>query len=378
MNIFKYKKFLLSCSILLLTACDESGVNVDSNRELTSFFDVNAYSLNKLVCDPFEGGGNPLQNGGLKGSLYYKEDAKACYKGVMEYINQGTKADKHIFFTDLNVPTRKFNLGFPLATGEIVTTNEGEDLVEFFALEFETVVSLGAGQEPGYYEFAILSDDGSVLELKVDGSYQKVVNNDGNHPTRMGCSNTAFYMDADTEFLAKIYYYQGPKYHISMIPMMRKVASADAAGKDSSCGKTGNSMYFDYNNNSEPQAAYKGLLARGWAPLKADNYELPISTPFNPCMNGQAPMITDILIEDILDGQIKVSWKTDILATSQIRIVDLGTGEEILTFSDNILRTDHSIVVRDLIPGTNYLVQAVSISETFGKTLSYALNVQLQ
>tara|TARA_B100001248_G_C27392046_1_gene463008 strand:+ start:335 stop:1468 length:1134 start_codon:yes stop_codon:yes gene_type:complete len=364
---------------LAFTACNEGGTNVESNRDLKSFFDVNTYSLNKLVCDPFsEQEGQPLQNGGLKGKLYYKQDLSSPYNSVFDYIENGVESENHIFFTDLNVPTRRFELGFPLQTEEIMQTDDGQDLVENFALAFDTVISLGEGQEPGYYEFAILSDDGSVLDFKVDGDFQRIVDNDGNHPTKMGCSSHVFYMDADTEFLAKLYYHQGPRYHISAIPMMRKVAGPEDGGKDPSCNRSGNSMYFDYNNNSEPKAAYNNLLARGWEPLKASNYELPASVPFNPCMNGQAPMITDIYIQDILDGQIRVTWKTDILATSQVRIVDLATGEELLTYSDNVLRTEHEIIVRNLLPGTNYLVQAVSISETFGKSLSYALNVQLQ
>ena len=64
------------------------------------------------------------------------------------------------------------------------------------------------------------------------------------------------------------------------------------------------------------------------------------------------------------------SWSTDILATTQVIVTNVATGEQIVTQADNALRTDHSVLVSGLLGGTDYTAQAVSISSDLGKTLS--------
>ncbi len=366
-------------SLLLATACNEGGTEIEGvNINPESYFDVNTFSLNKLVCDPFGGGGNPAANGGLKANLYYLEDGSNPLSHVADYFTTGIKSDKIMFFSQINVPTRLFNLGFPTATGGTITKDNGEALVENFALDIETVIKLGPNDEPGLYELALLSDDGSVLQVRDAGTYVTVVDNDGTHPTKFGCASRSIQMGADDSYLAKIHYYQGPRDHISVIPMWRKITDESQVGTDSSCGQQGNSMYFDYNNNSEPKAAYNGLLARGWKPLNADNYELPNSIPINPCVNGEAPIITNISVRDMYDGQIQVIWNTDIPATAQVRVVNMDNGQEILTYSDNVLRSEHEVFVQGLQRQVNYMIQAVSVSDTYGKTLSYAYNLRIE
>jgi len=365
--------------LLFAMACNEGGTEIDGlNIDPNTYFDVNTFALNKLVCDPFGGGDNPAANGGLKANLYYLNDGSTPLNHVADYFTSGIKSDKIIFFSQLNVPTRLFNLGFPTQTGNTIKKDTGETLVENFALEVETVIKLGPNDEPGLYELALLSDDGSVMQIRESGQYVTVVNNDGTHPTKFGCGSRAVQMSADGSYLAKIHYYQGPRDHISVIPMWRKITSAAEVGSDPSCGVQGNSTYFDYNNNSEPKPAYNNLLARGWKPLNSDNYELPNSIPINPCVEGEAPIITNITVRDMYDGQIQVTWLTDIPATAQVRVVNMDNGQEILTYSDNILRTEHEVFVQGLQRQVNYMIQAVSVSQTYGKSLSYAYNLRIE
>ncbi|MCB0347945.1 MAG: hypothetical protein KDD37_03880 [Bdellovibrionales bacterium] len=365
--------------LLLATACNEGGTEIEGvNLNPENYFDVNMFSLNRLVCDPFGGGGNQTPNGGLKANLYYLEDGSTPLSHVADYFTAGTKSDKIIFFSQINVPTRLFNLGFPTETGNTISKDSGETLIENFALEIETVIKLGPNDEPGLYELALLSDDGSVLQVRDAGTYVTVVDNDGTHPTRFGCASRSIQMNADDSYIAKIHYYQGPRDHISVIPMWRKISSDSEVGTDVSCGQQGNSMYFDYNNNSAPKAAYNGLLARGWKPLDSNNYELPASIPINPCTNGTAPIITNIAVRDMYDGQIQVVWNTNIPATAQVLVVNMDTGQELLTYSDNVLRTEHEVFVQGLQRNVNYMVQAVSVSDTYGKTISYAYNLVIR
>jgi hypothetical protein len=148
--------------------------------------------------------------------------------------------------------------------------------------------------------------------------------------------------------------------------MWRKVDAS--TGKDPLCGATGNEMYFDYNHNSTPQQAYKDLLARGWKPWAPDNYVLPTDDDHNPCYDGEAPIISEVVMDYDLDTGLNLSWNTNIPATAQVLIKNLGTGEERLTVSDNVLRTSHLVPITGLAAG-EYEFRPVSISDTYGKTV---------
>ena len=368
--------FVLSIAVMSV-GC--SKVVEETASKTLNTFDVNLYALNKTVCDPFDGGpsnpGDPNYGRGLKASLYYLQDSQPRYQHVLDYINQGTKADQHLFFTKLNVPTRMFSVGFPTESGSLVKRDDGVVLQEYFALRLSSVIHLGPNDAEGDYELAILSDDGAIMRLRgADGNYETIVNNDGDHPTKLGCGSTIT-MTKQTQRLMQFDYYQGPRYHISVIPMWRKKTAGMTA--EPLCGQSGNNLFFN-ENTSAPQAAYNALLSRGWKPLTMDNYSLPASTIFNPCEPGVAPTIVGFTVEDKADGLVVARWYTDMPATSQLRYVDMSTGAEELTLSDNQLRTQHEVVVNALKPGTQYLFQGVSISDSYGKAISSPITLYLR
>ncbi|MCB0412605.1 MAG: hypothetical protein KDD22_08775, partial [Bdellovibrionales bacterium] len=240
----------LGCS----TYNNESSGGNSSGALATSPFDINKNPLNKIVCDPFENA--PVENlqSGVKAYLSYRGVNQDRWYTVDEYFNKGQSSDKSMFFSEINVPTRLFNLGFPLETGGLVKNDAGENLFEYFALKFEGRLRLGAEDEPGDYEIAILSDDGTLLNFQEGESSKLIFNNDGDHPTKFGCGETVT-MTKESLIPFVLKYYQGPRNHISVIPMWRKVTASTS--KDPQCGLKGNEMYFDYNNNSKPQKAYK-------------------------------------------------------------------------------------------------------------------------
>src|SRR5690606_33560846 len=140
--------------------------------------------------------------------------------------------------------------------------------------------------------------------------------------TRFGCGQKVV-MTNDSLIHFNLKYYQGPRYHISLIPMWRKVS--DSTSTETQCGQTGNEMYFDYNNNSAPRQAYKNLLARGWKPWSFENYVLPTDDDHNPCFPGVAPIISEVIIDYDLDRGLIMAWGTDIPATAQVLIKNLST-----------------------------------------------------
>lgn len=345
-----------------------------SQNTAYSSFDVNRYPVNKLVCDPF-GGTPPVgYDSGLKAKLFYLPTGVARQHNVSAMIANSTASSNDLFFTSINVPTRLFSAGFPTQTGGLVKTDDGQTLTEYFALRFEGALRLGEGDGAGTYEFALLSDDGAIMSVGTggEGAMQVLVNNDGDHPTRMGCGGT-LEMNRDSRIPIKIDYYQGPRYHISVIPLWRKVEGARLT--EAQCGKLGNEMYFDYNNASNPQAAYLGLIMRGWKPIGPANYVIPSTAPHNPCVEGQAPIVTEVNIAVVNESQARVTWTTDIPSTSQVLYTRVSDGVQTLTTADNTLVTNHSVVIPKPSFGQAFDVQAVSISDTLGKTISPAIRL---
>ena len=374
---------LLFFVFISLVGCNQNSQKLSQNEETDGEihlesnhpFDVNTYALNKLVCDPMGGGGAGI-NDGLIATLFYLDSSQPHYNKVSDYIEYGTQSNKTLFFSELNIPTRRFELGFPSETGDLIKDDLGNDLNEYFAIRFQSVLKLSESDLAGDYELALLSDDGTVMKVVgEDGEYQVVVDNDGNHPTRMGCGETIS-LDATSEVDVQIDYYQGPRYHISLIPMWRRVD--EFTQNETQCGKRGNSMYFDFNNNSTPQQAYLDMLTRGWKPIAQENWHLPPSAIFNPCSPGQLPIISDLNIRAVGEGFVVASWTTDLPATSQVLYKD-SSGNETLTTSDNILRTSHSIVLsQGLSFGETYTMHAVSISADMGKVLSRPVSITVQ
>ncbi len=384
------KWFVTSIAASALMSCAQdsgsSGTDSELNKESgrLSKYDVNAFPLNKLVCDPLGGGGGGPQTpeNGLKATLFYKASNMPQYTNVMDYINNTVKSEQTLFFNKINVPTRMFTEGFPLKTGGKISDDTGQSLVEYFALKFETVLQLTTTDEEGDYEIALLSDDGTILKIKDQtDSWETLVNNNFVTPTRMGCSSRVIRMTRDKKIPLELFYYQGPRHHIANMLIWRKSLTA---GHDQDCNKSGNSYFFDPNNNSNP-LAWIGMTQRGWKVIEEGNFLLPssnissnVSLPeqnYNACFEGQIPKINDFKVDNITQSSITISWTTDIPATDQALVIQTATGEKTLTLSDNMLRTNHTVQITGLSLATTYRIQGISISEDLGKGISGALEV---
>lgn len=375
--------FTLSLA-LLLSACGaqralspQESLSAPEEYRLSSL-DVNLYPSNKLVCDPWGDNTDPRSNAGLSAELYYLLPSQPKYSRVEDLIANGHKAHQNLFFNALNVPTRKFDTGFVNDLGTPVKDDDQNTLVENFALRFRSVLKLAPDQEPGLYELAVLSDDGAIVRLREDdGVYREYVNNDGDHATRMGCGTQLVQLDRDSERLMEVDYYQGPRNHISLILLMRK---ADASlSRDPFCGHASNDDWFDYSGPvSVPKPKYQALLAHGWQPLAPSNYTLPNEAVFNPCKEGEAPQTLTFRISEVSSESITVVWTTDIPATSQLAVTDKATGETIVTTADNVLRTQHQVTISGLKPATEYMLTAISISDSYGKDITPTMAVRTE
>jgi hypothetical protein len=384
---FRIKHPLLISSFSFLSACGIKSEVVSENLTTSmpgeSFeqlkVDVNKYSSHKLVCDPFnenEPTTTTTYEQGIKAQLFYREDNMPRMFKALDYINFTRKSEKDIFLTDVNVPTRMFTEGFSTPNGDVLKKDSGEKLIEYFGLKMSTHLVLSDTDEEGFYELAVLADDGSNLIIKSgdgDNADETLIENDGDHPTRMGCATRTIHLRKNALLPIEMHYYQGPKYHISNVLMWRK---STTAGQDPSCGLLGNNMYFNPDHNSDQQTAYTDLLARGWKVVRPENFKISkTSNDYNPCVKGTAPIISDFAVNGVEGNSVQLSFITDIPSTAQIQFTNMSTGTVTTTTSDNLLRTTHILDISNLQSGTAYKLKAVAVSADLGRTLSAEIEI---
>ena len=75
------------------------------------------------------------------------------------------------------------------------------------------------------------------------------------------------------------------------------------------------------------------------------------------------PVLSDLRVSNITAGSALVEWRTDLPASSQLRITHVASGAEVLTNLSPGLKLDHSIRLQGLNPDTLYRVQAISVLE---------------
>jgi len=190
---------------------------------------------------------------------------------VDQIIDNGYELPVNIRLTHLFVPTMSFRKGFQGPNGPI-TDVLGNPLIEAFAIDVQGSLQLAEGMEPGRYEIAVLSDDGSVLLADLAGSGQPtdiLVNNDGAHSTALGCSSTVLELSSGKPLPLRLKYFQGPREHIALNLLMRKLGPEDVAGGDPLCGTTSNEEWFgdaDAPDYVPDLLNYKygDLIKRGW------------------------------------------------------------------------------------------------------------------
>ncbi len=273
---------------------DGSGTAAGQSVKLNVYSDA-PYTHSKVVCDPFadddDTGGVPQY--GLRGKLYHIPAGQTVYHRVDDYINKGVDTGMFVFLNEVFVPTRIFSRGFETMKGNLVQLSTGETLMEYFAMDFESTIGLSNQDPAGLYQLGILSDDGTVLSIKDYQSeqdpknlpWQTLVDNDGTTPTRFACGKSALPLAALDRVPIRLKYYQGPRHHIALTLLWRRVAANTAqALADVECGKSGNDRFFNSRTvPSTPLKPFLDLQARGWRVLTPANYRLPDHVRPAPC-----------------------------------------------------------------------------------------------
>jgi PA14 domain len=129
---------------------------------------------------------------GLRGLVYHIKRDSDRLPNFAKLKPAGT-----IYTSSLNIPQQSFKTGFPGVTKRF----------EWFAIAYTGKFWI---QKPGVYRFALISDDGSRLEI--DG--REVINNDCIHP--------ATRIEARVDLAGGIHelrveYFQGPRFEVALI-----------------------------------------------------------------------------------------------------------------------------------------------------------------
>jgi hypothetical protein len=244
------------------------------------------------VCDPFATGTTSRENGLVADLRYlvmgiHGDTASALNsRTISYYLSDGHKAAGILYFSSLNTPTLHFTAGFQTKSGDYLLNPVNEEpLVEYFALSFHSLLQLAPGEAEGRYQLALISDDGSVLDIKNGDAYSRLVDNDGTHSTRMVCATQTVEMKTGQSLPIQVHYYQGPRTEIALQLLWRPVTEGQSL-QDSMCGVVGRTAFFTgFENGGTPQPTsnYTAMLDRGWKVLSNQNFLLPASAGMNPC-----------------------------------------------------------------------------------------------
>lgn len=319
----------------------------------------------RTICDPFRTNAPQSQDNGLVGNLFYLTNDQPRYSTVTDYINNAVVADATIYLDRIYTPTRPFDRGFYTQSGTLVQTINGDTLYEYFGIRMESQIQLASNESPGLYQLALLADDGALLKIPDGlGGEKIIVNNDGTHPTKFACATEPVFLDHNTRIPINFEYYQGPRFHISLVAMWRPwpdgINDINPIN-DPYCGRSGNSLFFD--STKDPvvaKTAFYELLTRNWKVLENENYFFPEQT-VNPCMPAEEPLvITGFSVTNISRTSATLTWTTNIAATSQGESKNVSTSVVTATTLDSTLVQIHSLNITGLNPNTLYAVRALS------------------
>ncbi|MBN8541895.1 MAG: hypothetical protein J0L82_16000 [Deltaproteobacteria bacterium] len=238
-----------------------------------------------VVCDPFDPSNVVSPLSGLKGTIHsWPVASKSKPNSSLDLIRLGYRIDADLFLNKVDVPTRMFDTGFTSADGKALVNEDDELLTEWFALELKSRLKLASDEPEGLYQLAVLSDDGSTLFLTEQAQESTLISNEGAHQTKLGCASKSIAMTKDLRLPMRLTYFEGPRYHIALTLMWRKVDGTSGSLAEKECRAEGNEYFFKPATNSAvavAKAPYLGMLERGWRPLKAENFEL--SSGHNLC-----------------------------------------------------------------------------------------------
>lgn len=227
-----------------------------------------------VVCDPFS------QNPSYPGA-----SARPGVVGTIHY--QDRRIDATLFMDRVNLTSRPSDWSGFISTNGQALSSDGQSILQDFSLTLESDIKLEAGQAAGKYQFAMISDGGSYMEIDSGQGegFKRVTDNTGTHTSRLACASEGVTLAAGQSLSMRIHHVQSTSNHSQVILLWRPWSGASFNPNDSACGDKGHGKWF--NTAQYPatsKKAFNDLLGRGWKVLTAKNFQLPKRVSDNPCV----------------------------------------------------------------------------------------------
>jgi len=143
-----------------------------------------------------------VSNSGFQGKIYFLPEFTLSLPNFKKLKSVGT------LYTDyLNIPPRDFMEGFPGITNRF----------EWFAIDYTGRFWI---EKPGKYQFALVSDDGSILYI----DQKRIIDNDGHHPAQVQYGSAKL---AEGAHDIRISYFQGPRTALALIFAVQRPGDKD-------------------------------------------------------------------------------------------------------------------------------------------------------
>lgn len=266
-----------------------------SKVAVSDIVDSSQSPFGQIVCSPFDPTTSSTEKSGLKTELRYissssrmSPDQKNAILAKQYFESRSSDfitAPAIIYLPDVNVPTRHFENGFSTSRSTLIKDNQGQVLIEYFALKMESILQLGPNDPEGYYELATISDDGTVLQILENNKWVDVIQNDGPHSAQMSCMNRALHFTRNTKLPIRLYYNQGPRTEIANVLIWNFLGSSSHGSSSirSYCGQS-SSQDFWTSHDSQEGPWIQAIWQQGWKVISPVNFVLP-NNETNPCAN---------------------------------------------------------------------------------------------
>lgn len=358
-----------------------------SSKPVQLSVDINRFTPDRIICDPFS---NPNNNSnqnqdntqgqtqghiqGLIGELYYQPilNSNGSNK-VDDFIKSNLKKSESLFLSDLNIIENNSINGFKKLNKATLFDSNGNKINQNFALKLNSNILLNFSDSEGLYEFALISNNGSVLKLKsgnIDTPDEILIDNDGDHDSKLACSLKTVKLRQNVQMPIELSFYQTQLNNLTHVLLFRPYNPN--IRPEPLCNQSGKGVFFN-PANAKPMKAFNDLMNRGWKVLQNSNFKITQNkNDFNPCNMGLEVKISELKIDSSDKLNPIIRWKTDKPATSQVQLTNLQNLNYLITPSDNILRTEHEVQLNqlNLIPGSQYSASALSVSSDLGRAES--------
>jgi hypothetical protein len=256
--------------------------------------DTRRFTMRDVVCNPFATttpiGPNVVGScrKGLRANLYYASaedrllDNGALgrkFNSVDKLITLGLRSRALLYLPSLDVRARKFQNGFTTTEGQTLRDDSGATLVEWFALDMESILKLAPGETAGRYHIIVVSDDGVLFDVKNQGDagLRNLISHDGLRAPSVGCptNGEALQLDSASRLPIRIRYYQGPREDIAISVFWKKVDASTPANNLAAlkCGQQRTSDFYSATPGAVP-VGYQALFDLGYRPLQEGNFIL--------------------------------------------------------------------------------------------------------